>query len=151
MEEQLISFETAKLATEKGFNEESLYFYTKPNSKMFGIDEHGRSFSIKNTSKKLYQCGSHAALNTKNVYFAPTQSLLKKWLRKKYHIHIEVEPKEWNNKTFKWRYSIGKMETINDPRFSDNVIYDVYHSNYEFYNSYEAALEKALYEVLKSI
>lgn len=53
MKEELTTFETAKLAKEKGFNIETLHFYTKSNSKMFGIDEKGRSYPIKNTSKKL--------------------------------------------------------------------------------------------------
>ena len=76
MIEHLVSFETAKLAKEKGFDLETPYFYTKPNSKMFGLDEKGRAYHIKNTAKKLYTCGEEATLNIENVYVAPTQSLL---------------------------------------------------------------------------
>jgi hypothetical protein len=92
MKEQLITFETAKLAKERGFNnlESFTYFYTKPNSKMFGIDEEGRSYPIKNTSKKLYKRGEHAALRVENIIEAPTQSLLQKWLREKYKIDLTV-------------------------------------------------------------
>ena len=43
MKEQIIEFETAKLAKDRGFEIQCLYFYTKPNSKMFGLDEKGRN------------------------------------------------------------------------------------------------------------
>jgi len=76
MEETLISFETAMLAKEKGLDLITIFFYTKPNSKMFGIDEHGRTYPIKNTPKKAYKCGEEAVLHVKNAYSAPTQGLL---------------------------------------------------------------------------
>ena len=63
--EDLISFETAKLAKEKGFGAECLHFYTKPNSKMFGIDECGRSYPIKNTSFRLLLTMEKNLLTTK--------------------------------------------------------------------------------------
>ena len=43
-----VSFELAKLLKKVGFDKESLKFYTKQNSKMFGIDEHGRNYPMKN-------------------------------------------------------------------------------------------------------
>ena len=93
MKDTLITFKTAKLVKEKGFDLETSYFYTKPNSKMFGLDEEGRAYPIKNTAKKLYTCGEEAALNIENVYVAPTQSLLQKWLREIYSIDVYVAPR----------------------------------------------------------
>lgn len=92
MTEQVISFETAKLAKEKGFNIDSFYFYTKPNSKVFGIDEHGRNYPIINKPKTLFVVGNAVALNIKNVYLAPTQSLLQKWLRDVHNIDVWSQP-----------------------------------------------------------
>ena len=95
MKEELIKFDTAKLAKEKGFDldlEDILYFYTKPRSKMFGIDEHFRSYLIKNTPKKLYKVGEHACLNIGSLIPAPTQALLQKWLREEHKLHIVIIP-----------------------------------------------------------
>ena len=86
-----ISFEIAKLLKEKGFDEQSINFYTKPNSKMFGIDEHYRNYPIKNTPKKLYKLGFNAVLNIENIYFAPTIAEVVMWLYEKHGIWISVE------------------------------------------------------------
>lgn len=81
MSDTLIRFETAELAKEIKCDLISLGFYVKPNCKMFGIDEHGRSYPIKNTLKKLYTVGNYATLNIQNVIYAPTQTTLQTWLR----------------------------------------------------------------------
>lgn len=88
-----IQYKTAKLAKEKDINIYSQFFYSKPNSKMFGVDERGRNYPIKNIPKKLYECGEHVVLNIKNAYYAPTQSELQTWLREKYDIVVWVHPK----------------------------------------------------------
>lgn len=66
MEEQLISFETAKLAKEKGFKRLCDFSY----------DEDGM---IIGNCEQAYN------------FVAPTQSLLQKWLREKHKIHIELQ------------------------------------------------------------
>ena len=86
-----VSFEISKLLKEKEINIESISFYTKPNSKMFGIDEKGRSYSIKNTPKKLYTCGEHAVLNRQNIHFAPTIAEVIMWLYETHEIWISVD------------------------------------------------------------
>ena len=130
MEEKLIEFETAKLATEKGFNVNCLHFYTKPNSKMFGIDEHNRTYTIKNTTKKLYKCGEEAALNIESVYLAPTQSLLQKWLREIHKINVYCSPCEHDESL--WYNNIASQTPV-------------------FTGTYEEALEIGLQEGLKLI
>ena len=73
MEEQLISLETAKLAKEKGFNEECYFTYDKI-SKEYCIFK--SEYSETNSEINKY------------IYSAPTQSLLQKWLREKHNILI---------------------------------------------------------------
>lgn len=138
MIEQLISFEIAKLGKEKGFNIETIYFYTIPNSKMFGLDEKGRSYPISNTSKKLYKVGEYATLNSRNVIFAPTQSLLAKWLREVHKLHITI--------------IIGYGEITWYSFIIQSIDSDSYIQDYEgSFNTYEEALEQGLISSLKLI
>ncbi len=139
MKEELTTFETAKLAKEKGFNIETLHFYTKSNSKMFGIDEKGRSYPIKNTSKKLYRCGDYAALNIENVYSAPTQSLLQKWLREEHGILVWASPDyDFSNETILHNQWTG---TTTKGLFAGTI-------EHLHHTTYESALEIALREGL---
>jgi len=68
MENQFVSYDITLKLKELGFNEPCFgKFYTKPNCKMFGVDEKGRHYPIKNTPKKLYTLGEHFVLNESNV------------------------------------------------------------------------------------
>ena len=71
IEEQLINFETAKLASDKGFKIECNYFYNR-----------GSNYKLQNDS--IIRTGDDL------IYEAPTQSLLQKWLREKHRYHIEI-------------------------------------------------------------
>lgn len=141
MEEQIVSFETAKSAKEVGFYENCLHFYTKPRSKMYGVDEKGRYYPIKNTSKKMYTCGEHAAHGKENVMLAPTQSLLQKWLREKHYTNIVITLDSYR--------SYKMMLYVCRPRMSNVQEHFI---NWELsYYTYEEALEKGLQEALKLI
>ena len=85
-----VSFEVAKLLKEKGFKEQSSCFYTKPNSKMFGVDEHGRFYPIKNNPKTLWVIGKEFTLNEENVYSAPTIAEVVMWMYEKHGLWISV-------------------------------------------------------------
>lgn len=74
MKEQLISFDTAKLAKEKGFNIWTEYQYVERNGNIIVSKDH-----ISEIDEP-----------------APTQSLLQKWLREVHNIHIEIR-KEWED------------------------------------------------------
>lgn len=138
MKEELVKFETAKLAKKKGFDIKCEHFYTKPNSRMFGLDEHGRSYSISNSTKnKIYTIGLEATLNEKNVIFAPTQSLLQKWLREKYNIQLRIHFKHGYPNKHICSYLIGEAGNK----------YQVLSRR----NTYEQALEKGLQEALNLI
>ena len=137
-----VSFELAKLLKEKECDKTSHNFYTKPNSKMFGLDEHGMAYSIKNTSKKLYTIGEHASLNDKNVYYAPTIADVVMWLYEKHDIWIHVcDMVDTNN----WWWDCYKYKTnglLNLPAFSHKFNYQ---SPTE---AYEAAIEYLLNNLL---
>jgi hypothetical protein len=105
MKEQLITFETAKLAKEKGFNVPTFVHYTE--YLVNKIDEEypngGGPFSM--TKGEIVLSNSYHKNNDKNGDFsnenyyscaASTQSLLQKWIREKHDIH--VEPFEENKK-----------------------------------------------------
>lgn len=137
MNEQLIQYDTAVLAKEKDFSNTVVYFYSKPRSKMFGLDEKGRSYPIKNTPRKLYTVGEHAVLNIENVFEAPSQTILQKWLREVHKTHITIH--HYKNDT----YSVSVTD------WCDNSLSVELFG--ESFKTYEEALEAGLFEALKLI
>ena len=113
MEEQLISFETAKLAKENGYNQNPALTnsaYTSPTS---------MNYSLKNPKY--------------NVYVAPTQSSLQKWLREEKDIIVIID---FDYIKKRYSYSIFSSFCVN--------------KNYRG-NTYEDALEAGLEESLRLI
>jgi len=85
MEEQLISFKTAKLAKDKGFNIEVFnWFYLKENR---FIDQ--LPIEWKSSEKLNFNLDFNNKLE--NQVSRPTQSLLQKWLREKHNIHVNPD------------------------------------------------------------
>ena len=87
MEETIITYETAKLAQEKGFN--------VPLSRVFDLGStksHYRGWSTRCDNSEF-------DLNGHKQISAPTQSLLQKWLREVHNIHISVKPRTFNPDT----------------------------------------------------
>ena len=82
MEEQLVNFETAKLAKEKGFNIKTYKGYLSET-----IVEYFDTYP--SDSIRLSEKYSNSALKNDWLCTAPTQSLLQKWLREKHNIEIE--------------------------------------------------------------
>lgn len=78
MEEQLISFKTAKLAKEKRFDGETYRYYN--HHRLVDVDYHDNNLYNWNNS-----------LN-KNYISCPTQSLIQRWLREEHNIDIIVKP-----------------------------------------------------------
>ena len=93
MEEQLISFETAKLAKEKGFEElvNNCYY----EEKLFGtyamMDENDLAFIDVMDGNELENHNNLNFINYKCRFSAPTQSLLQKWLREKHKIQMLIQ------------------------------------------------------------
>jgi hypothetical protein len=123
MTDQLISFETAKLAKEKEFKFLGDNQWPSLGFRHYTIEENG------------YPEGK---LNTVNMGIAaPTQSLLQKWLREDHNMSIEVSctiVKNW----FYEIYEISSGELL--------LIQSTKHCN-----TYEKALEQGLIEALKLI
>ena len=121
MVEYLISFETARLAKEKGFNLECRKY---------------------NRIGNLYL--PHAYIDKKDLSFtfpAPTQSLLQKWLRDIHNIHISIDLSSDEELKTLIPFSYEAMIYYN----SEIVV--VRH----FFDTYEEALEEALKQSLKLI
>lgn len=139
MKEQLITFDTAKLAKEKGF---------KLQSNPFGYIT---KFYNHNTGT-LLSYGRTGKTDLSKAYYAPTQSLLQKWLREIGDIYVSI-----NTLTEFRTYSDdpGDDEYIPVHKFRiikniDNFKYDVIEWS-DSYKTYEDALEKGLQEALKLI
>ena len=144
MKDTRITFETAKLAKEKGFNERVHYFYkvkSENDIELYGCtrkqlvgfkghvpiyhkvrDYHTNKEKL---NAKLYRCS------------APTQSLLAKWLREEHNIIVLVDYEGIDGYYYKfYSYKEG------------NKNYDASDKNY---NTYEEAYEVGLQEALKLI
>lgn len=126
MEEQLISFETAKLAKEKGFKVKCNLYYSK-------------SGAIKQRAIKEVRIE------------APTQSFLQKWLREEHKLEICV----FKAVTRSEEYYITMLSDFNsgymDFKYIEEGVFIVDQKYFTDFPSYEEALEKGLYEALKLI
>lgn len=152
MEEQLVSFEIAELAKEKGFglgknDYIKLTTVYEKNGKLFNNGEFKVSANFSN-SKTPYGQYSLDDIHTSifemdnsldEFILAPIQSLLQKWLREIHNIDIMI--KTWTG----------------DKKGDKNYASDVYIFGTRTYKkcvrcpSYEEALEKGLLEGLKLI
>lgn len=131
MKEQIISFETAKLAKEKGLTDKeystSYYF---PDGKI-DLDK-----LMKNTINKTDNM----------VFYAPTQTLLQKWIREEHRIHLVIEP------------SVQGDELVWDCQWISTKIHNKTYKSFlpqwattNCCDSYEQALEEGLVKTLKMI
>lgn len=129
MEDTLISFETAKLAKEKGFD---------------WIDKNNTQYYYRHDSKKqIIKVGVKLLklwigdMNESEVLLAPTQSLLQKWLRETYNIIITVASiftDETHTKIRYWWWIQGHEDDENEEEI--------------YFETYELSLESALKEAL---
>ena len=124
MEEQLISFETAVLAKEKGFKIPTPVMY-KGNERSYG---HNNEWGI--DEKRL---DGEFPYRNQQWYSIPTQSGLQKWLREKHNIHL-IAYKNINIDGYDWCFIT-----------TDGI------TNINSYKTYEEALEVGLQEALNFI
>ena len=117
MKEQLISFETAKLAKEKGFTYAYEFYDKEGNIEDFGM------------------VGGWTDCCDEN-YAAPTQSLLAKWLREEHNIHVTSQI---GNLDFINTYHY-EIRHIDKNKFTCKV--KVNYKTYE--EAYEIGLQEAL-------
>ena len=119
--EDYVSFETAKLLKEKGFNEGCRAHY--------GTDG---SFSYEKYEVEASGCEMH------NAILAPTHQMVMKWLREEYNIHIE--PRYFPTPNI-YRYVIIRL-----PFTRENI-----DSHPQYFNSYEEAVEAGIKYCLENL
>ena len=125
MEDTLITFETAKLAKEKGFPQE-------PNKLKIPYYNYKGEFKgdVKDWLRKYLRNEDTSDVESVS---APTQSQLAKWLREKHNIHL-IAYKNINIDGYDWCYIT-----------TDGI------TNINSYKTYEEAYEIGLQEALKLI
>ena len=135
MKEQLVSFETAKLAKEKGFNESCIHGYLNKDGSLMNDDDHfdyNSCYDDHSVMKHLLFKNSEVINDYSTT--APTQSLLQKWLREVHNLIVIID---WGPLSEKYSYAI-----YHNGKYCDG----------EYVNAmYEDALEEGLVEALKLI
>lgn len=132
MDEQLVAFETATLAEEKGFNWGTRYFtdgayiesvldYEEDYFDQTFIAQHNKEYDGP-------------------IYLLPSQSTLQKWLREEHEVHICVRPALKEGKRMYW---LSIYNYLKDG--------SLLASNIKCFDSYEQAIEEGLQKVLKVI
>jgi len=140
MDEQLISFETAKLAKEKGFDEFCLNIYNNIGELEDSFDlEEELEFMTKATELRNSLLCKNTQYDDNTWISAPTQSLLQKWLREKHNVEFVIKPFRDS--------SLNKTTYVADPI---NIITGRT-ARIKRCDTYEEALEKGLQEALKLI
>lgn len=84
--EEICTYEVCKLAKEKGFNVQTFDWYDYMGNYHKGFIPH-----------ELHECPRY------KEYYAPTQSLLQRWLREEKGYYVYPY---YDNNEFKWTYSI---------------------------------------------
>ena len=153
MREQLIEFETAKLAKEKGFKEPVADYYLEGGvllESFEACDTYSESYYVDKTDllenfndnwKRTLGGGSCIGCSDpkfKESFSAPTQSLLQKWLREEHNVSVIVG------------HCLKSGHTLE----FEVLVYDVNEwsqKDYRMFKTYELALEKGLFEALKLI
>jgi len=138
MEEQLISFETAKLAKEKGFiGYPSSIAYKKDGSKVTTYEE------CATTNEDGIE-GLESLFEKGTICIANPQSVLQKWLREVHNIEvlISIFPKQMRERMNKEKYCGYILNEDWNPTIP---------STGTFCKTYEEAIEAGLQEALKLI
>ena len=120
MKETLISFETAKLAKEKGFLEPCFHYFTLNGDEKYFREDGMYFLSI----------GANG-----RIILRPTQSLLQKWLRENHSIFVAIKTDTSVNEI------LGFEVRLKSWKFPPIYL--------DFFKDYEEALEAGLYESLK--
>lgn len=133
--EDYVSFQTAKLLKEKGFNEETEYVYSD-GGELLRLSHLGIK-DLTNANCNDYHTWRFPIEGVASIISTPTIQMAMKWLRKVYKIDISV-------------YPYGDYS-------SDNYQFDVYEnrdlmvSKDDGYMTYEQACESAIKYCLKHL
>ena len=125
-QEAYVSFETAKLLKEKGFDEPCHYFY-KPDS------------------SDLYYGTEQINSQIGRFYNAPTQQMAMRWLREVHHLYIQVMLDSWALGGHMGYYVVIQNTTSDFEMMLQDALDDV------FYDTYEEACETAIKYCLENL
>ena len=131
VEEAYVSFETAKLLKEKGFNESCYQKYD---------NEGYLSFNHVGYINNEKSCDDFCAL-------APTQQMAMRWLREEYKLAINIRIA--CKKTISYVFDIWDFEIIHPNKFVGGTI-DLREQQFDF-KSYEQAAEAAIKYCLENL
>ena len=139
MREQVVSFQVAKLAKEKGFNFSEIEIRDSNTLKV-----------CDNVDKRLNYFGT---MEESSLIQQPTQSLLLRWLREEHNIHIKIDDFIDDETGIEWDYEIVIIGTDLDERgnYIPLISYDMNNSTERKFKTYEEALEAGLQEALNLI
>lgn len=145
MEEHLITFRTARDLKDKGFRYYSKYSYWLANltSMTPGTEDHN-GFTTDINYETFGRC------------YAPTQSLVQKWLREIHDINVLVnfETIDDSETAYTWHIKYYLEEGKNRKKDTWDFYEDIYSLSQEkiqWFDTYEQALENGLQEGLKLI
>ena len=143
MEDTRVTFETAKLAKDKGFKEKVIYYYHLHDDLKKPLLINEVEILLKNYKTPYEVRRDWNTISTEFGYTenfsAPTQSLLAKWLREEYNIHVISQIGNLDYiKTYHY-----ELRYIDKNKFTCKV-----NGNFK---TYEEALEIGLQEALKLI
>lgn len=139
MKDELVGFDVAKLAKEKGFDWECDWVYTDETgyqdklTKLRYFDGDGAGYTTNSTLT------DNITSETSWLFTAPTQSLLQRWLREVHNIHLTIRPMSLIG--FVQYYDIHILEPGKPWDQSIKVTGE----------TYEQVLEQGLFEALKLI
>ena len=123
IEEQFVSFDTAKMLKEAGFDVPCISQYMQNGFKWNGVRLNKVNF---NEYESVFSC--------------PTQALAARWLREAHHYAVCVW---YSAEDEKWFYAYGNL---------DNMMFDEEYSISDLiYDSYEQALEAGISFTLKNL
>jgi len=141
MQEELITFETAKLAKEKGFNILTISYYTPEG---YCTESAGYQTERLEESNWNDGQGSYPTSPEEVDCSAPTQALLQKWLREVHNIDVFINRDGMFRKESYCIFIHDNIKNISRLRPLDNDMFSGY-------STYEEALEVGLQEALKLI
>jgi hypothetical protein len=142
-EDKLVSFEIAKLAYEKGYVNGSYNHYIHYLTEYIYDEDPNHPESYKKDEvrcdSRTFHINHHGNSENWTIYEAPTQSLLQQWLREEKVINVYAKPYDI---VTKWIAIITNHKaTPQNPSYLC----------YEYCDTYEDAIEFALFEALKLI
>ena len=142
MEDEIVSFETAMLLKEKGFNEPCSHYYEDNDLYKLGY-YHGEGTGFVRNNSPI----DGRLLCEKMQCTAPTQSLAQKWLRETRNVTFNANPHSNDGKII----YVVTIKVISSNKYIDfNVMMDT-SNKATMFDTYEDAIESGLKYCLKSI